>query len=536
MAAPVMKHCGRKVCKLFAAGLLAAVPTLSTSAQAQQPIASQWALSTSTVSVDPNTSRRQTIEMVVNTSREISADQDFETVRIQNPRVISALPLAGGKLQLSAISTGVTQVDLMGDDNSVHTIEIMVLGDVRELEAILRRTFPSANLGITPIQGGCIVTGYVSSDEHVQDAVLIAQQYFPAVINRISVTGVHTIQLETQIMEVSRTKLRALGVDWALANGDDVVASTVSGLLTASGASFAGTGNETFKATVIEDGTTFFAAVRALRQNSLVKVLASPTLVAVDGRPASFNAGGEIPIVVPAGLGQVGVQYREFGTRLDYVAKVRDNGRIWLEVRPYVSEIDPSRSVAIQGVSVPGLRSRFLETGVEMSAGHTLALGGLLQVRSETINIGIPGLSDMPWVGALFRTTREEQNEIELLITVTPNFAASMEPSEVPLDAPGLHTTSPIDKELFFRGYMETPIGECADTGTGLIEGYPVQSEVIQNRYGTNSDMAVPNPAAMSVGPNAPLLVRQPGTPQAPYTANSQTVPPVAIQGNGMIR
>jgi pilus assembly protein CpaC len=71
----------------------------------------------------------------------------------------------------------------------------------------------------------------------------------------------------------------------------------------------------------------------------------------------------------------VAIQFREFGTRLDYVAKVKGNGRIWLEVRPYVSEIDPSRAVSINGISVPGLRSRYLETGVELGAGQTLALG-----------------------------------------------------------------------------------------------------------------------------------------------------------------
>src|SRR5690606_869640 len=149
-------------------------------------------------------------------------------------------------------------------------------------------------------------------------------------------------------------------------------------------------------------------AIRALRRNNLVKVLASPTLTAIDGRPASFNAGGEFPVIVPAGLGQVGIQYREFGTRLDYVAKVQGNGRIALEVRPYVSEIDPSRSVLLDGYSVPGLRSRYLETAVELGAGQTLALAGLLQVKSETISSGLPVLSDMPYLGALFRSTHEQ--------------------------------------------------------------------------------------------------------------------------------
>ncbi len=196
----------------------------------------------------------------------------------------------------------------------------------------------------------------------------------------------------------------------------------------------------------------------------------------MDGRPASFNVGGEIPIVVPSGLGQVGIQYREYGTRVDYVAKIRGEGRVYLEVRPYVSEIDPTRSVTINGTSVPGLRSRYLETGVELQAGQTLALGGLLQMRTESLNSGLPFFADLPYIGTFFRTTRELQNEIELLITVTPNFAGPMDAHEVPPGGPGANTTAPTEKELYWKGYIEVPVGDysganCAPSGL-ITEGY----------------------------------------------------------------
>ncbi len=180
------------------------------------------------------------------------------------------------------------------------------------------------------------MSGIVTSDADVESVIQIAELYFPTVINRINVLGVHTIQLETQIMEVSRTKLRELGIDWGVINGNDAVTQSVSGLLNASSSAAAGlatSGGETFKVGVVQNSTTFLGVVRALRQNNLVKVLANPTITAVDGRPASFNAGGEIPIVVPAGLGQVAIQYREYGTRVDMVAKVKGDGVVWLEVR-----------------------------------------------------------------------------------------------------------------------------------------------------------------------------------------------------------
>ncbi len=536
--------------------------------RAQQPPASQWSITNSDVDVD-SSEQRQSVSMVINTSREITASENFTQVRVQNPSVLTAMPLAPNRLQISAAATGVTQVDLLGEDDSVHSIEVMVLGDVRELESILRQNFPDANLSVFPIQQGCIVNGIVTNPEHVDQVIQIAELYFPNVINKVTVSGVFTIQLETQIMEVSRTKLRELGVDWAFANGDDVIAQTVNGLINATGTAFSGTGQETFKVGVIENSTSFFTGIRALRRNNLVKVLAEPKLVAVDGRPASFNSGGEIPIVVPAGLGQVAVQFREFGTRLDYVAKVRGNGRIWVEVRPYISEVDPSRAVTISGVSVPGFRSRYLETGVEMGAGQTLALAGLLQVKNEVINTGLPVLADMPYLGVLFRSTKEEQNEVELLITVTPNFAGPLDPHEVPCAMPGLATQSPTDKELYMRGYMETPATGTPQVGQPMLLGppiegsdyegsvpsgsnyppsslqgpgaspntYPVQpssgtfgpggepipTPVANPQFTPGYQQPTPNPAAMSVGPNAPRLAnQQSGASQFQYDAPTQ--------------
>ena len=478
---------------------------------AQKDLTSQWTLTNSALTVDPN-SNRQSLEMVVNTSREIVAEQPFKRVRIQNPEVINAIPLEGGnRLQISALKTGVTQVNLLGADESVATVEVMVMGDVRELETILRRTFPQATLELTPISQGIIVNGYVSRAADVDTLTLIAQQYFPTVINRVTVTGVHTIQLHTQLMEVSRTKLRNLGVDWALVNGNDSIVSSVAGVLAGSGIGAAPSGNQTFEFSIVDGGTRFQTAIEALRRNNLIKVLASPTLTAVDGRPASFNVGGEIPILVPAGLNQVAIQYREFGTRLDYVAKVLGNGRIYLEVRPYISEIDPSRSVELSGISVPGLRSRFLETGVELNAGQTLALGGLLQVRTESINSGLPGLADVPYLGVFFRRVREEQNEVELLITVTPDYAGAMEPHQVPPVVPGVSTESPTDCEFYFKGYMEVPVtgnGKCAPgcgPNHGLIEQAGPMPATAMPGMSYNLPTRSQSPA-MSVGPHAPVL------------------------------
>ena len=405
------------------------------------------------------TKKSERLQMIVNTSQTVALNQVIDTVQVYNDAIIYAKPTSRSEILISAMATGVSQVDLKTRDNETFSVEIVVTGDARELKAILAEQFPSATLEVMPIQQAVVISGQVTADEHVEQVVRIAEQYYPNVINRVEVIGVHTIMLHTQVMEVSRTKLRELGVDWASSWNDDGIVSSVSGLIApgGTGTTITSAARETVRFGVITDNNSFFGFIRALKQNNMAKVLADPTVVAIDGRPASFNSGGEFPILVPAGMGQVGVEFREYGTRLDFVAKVRGDGRIWLEVRPTISEIDPGRSVTLGGVSVPGLRSRFVETAVELKAGETLALAGLLQMRTESETVGIPWISDVPYLGALFRRNREIQNEVELLIMVTPNFAGPMQPEEVPCGGPGYNSTSPLDKELYGRGYIEVP-------------------------------------------------------------------------------
>ncbi len=418
------------------------------------------------------TKNNEQIQMVVNSNHLLTLQDDIERASVHNDAVLTARPMARNELLVSAKATGVTQVDLYTPGKQVYSVQVVVVGDARELEAILRAEFPMAALQVRPIQNAVIISGQVTSDEHVEQAVAIAEQYYQTVINRIEVIGVHTVMLHTQIMEVSRTKLRQLGIDWAADLGNDSIQQAVAGTL--SPRSTAGTRtvtNDQFRFGIVDGGNGFFASIKALQDRNLVKVMADPTVVAIDGRPASFNSGGEFPILVPAGQGLVGVDFREFGTRLDFVAKVRGDGRIWLEIRPTISEIDSSRTVTIAGTSVPGLRSRFVETAVELRAGQTLALAGLLQTRTEAQSSGIPGLCDLPFLGALFRSNREVQNEVELLITVTPDFAAAMDPHEVPPGGPGYNSYSPSDKELYWRGYIETP-NPCPPNANG--DAFPV--------------------------------------------------------------
>lgn len=404
------------------------------------------------------------LEMTVNTSRVVEFQFDVPRMLVNNPELVRVIPISPKSIQLSAVRAGMTQLNVWDVDGNVTSIDLQILGDVQELDATLKTLFPEASIRLRPLNSSLYVSGFVPKAEMVNSIIRVAQDYFPQVINDMTVGGVHKVLLHVKVMEVSRTKLRAAGFDWAQisANGSFVTQS-VSQVLQAPGTLLGNTG-ATVRFGVIGDGGQFYGFLEALRQNDLAKLMAEPTLTTLSGRPASFNVGGEVPIPLQQSLGVTTVQYREFGTRIDFVPVVLGNGLVRLEVRPSVTEIDPSLRDPVTGV--PGFRSRYADTAVEMKTGQTLAIAGLIYERAEATNRGLPWLADMPWAGAAFRRVQERTNEVELLIFVTPEFCEALDPCEVPPCGPGELTTSPTDTELYFRGYIEVP-KNCADGNCG---------------------------------------------------------------------
>lgn len=428
--------------------------------------------STAQVSGQPQVIRNitqptQRLELTVNTSRILTLDKRVPKMVVNNPELVSVTPISANQVQIAAKKPGVTQINLWDEDDQVYTVDLMIYGDVRELELALKRLFPESSVKVVRLTNSLVLEGFVERPEAVSPIVRLAEDYAPKVVNNITVGGVQQILLKVKVMEVSRTKLRNLGVDWVATGGDSFVASSVSGLLSSvSGDNGIVANGGTFQA-FVGDGD-FFAIFDALQQNNIAKILADPTITAVSGRPAHFNVGGELPIIIPSGLGQTTIEYKSFGTQVDFVPIVLGNGNIRLEVRPRVSEIDDTRSVNVQNFTVPALKVREVDTGVELKAGQTLALAGLVQTRIEAQERGLPFVSDLPYIGAAFRSVREEVNEIELLIMVTPEFADGMDPHEVPQCGPGMESVSPSNCQLYWGGHLEVPnCGPCGPQACG---------------------------------------------------------------------
>jgi len=486
------------------------------------------------------------LEMLVKSSRILTLEERIPKFQVHNEDVIGATPVSQNQVQIFAKVPGTTQLNLWDTNNKLYTVDVTVLADAREVEGILAIQLPYAALKVMPVNTSAIVSGVVTSIDDVDRAIAIVEQYYPTVVNNIRVVGVQQVLLHTKIMEVSRTKLRDLGVDLSVLSNGNLFLNAPSDLLSVSGSSLDADGVFTLAQAAGGANARIFtgnfdALIKALRQDDLLKLLAEPTVVATHGRPSRFIVGGKVPYIVPAGNGSVSVNYEEYGTSVDFLPFVVGPGRIRLEVRPEVSEVDTARSIITSGTQVYAFTHRYVETAVEMQAGQTFAIAGLLQSRTESRRRATPFFGELPYIGAMFRRVEERRNDIELLVTVTPEIVGAMDPFETPSGGPGLNSDSPNDCELFGKGFLEVPNLKGGDCGVPCPSGTSAPQAYGPNGPPMNYGPAYygpPNNGPMMNGPmmNGPMMQRGTMMPQNPAYPPGAVVPgsnPVVV-GDGV--
>jgi pilus assembly protein CpaC len=399
------------------------------------------------------------LELTTNSSRILTMDKKIPRVQVNNPELVAVTPLSDKDVQISAKKAGVTQVNLWDEDGKIHTVDVMIYGDARELSNALQTQFPHSNIKVYRYSESLVLTGFIDRPDHVDPIMRLAEDYAPKVINNINVGGVQQILLKVKVMEINRTKLRRLDVDFAyVGENGGFLLNSVNGILSFDGIGDIRTSNaDTFAFGIVHNGDRFLGFLDALQENRVAKVLAEPNLIAVSGRPAQFNVGGEFPVLIPQSLGTTSIEYKPFGTQIDFLPIVLGNGNIRLEVRPRVSDLDFSVPVELNGDILPALKVRQVDTAVEMKAGQTFAIAGLVQEKTISSKSGLPYLSDLPVIGVPFRGTENNVEEIELLIMVTPEFVDPIDACEAPCEGPGYFTTNPTNRQLYCGGHVEVP-------------------------------------------------------------------------------
>jgi pilus assembly protein CpaC len=218
------------------------------------------------------------LELTTNSSRILTLDKPIPRVQVNNPELLAVTPLSATQVQISAKKAGVTQVNLWDEEGNIHTVDVMVYGDARELTAALQTQFPHSSIRVYRYSESLVLTGFVDRPDHVGPIMRLAEDYAPKVINNINVGGVQQILLKVKVLEVSRTKLRQLGVDWAFSrDAGDFALNSVSDILRFDEiGNFVTNNSDTFAFGIVDGNDSFFGFLEALQEHRVAKILAEP--------------------------------------------------------------------------------------------------------------------------------------------------------------------------------------------------------------------------------------------------------------------
>jgi pilus assembly protein CpaC len=405
---------------------------------------------------DPHKIKRLTIPQ--NKSTTLKLDRDFKDVLVGNENIADIVPLTNRSLYVLGKSIGTTRLVIFDANKELlGVVEVEVSYDVDELNKKLREIIPYSRVTASPINGKILLSGVAHDALAVQKAVGIAKQFAPeeAVTNSIGVDTSQQVLLEVRFVEVNRNAGRELGVNWgAISQNGNFRGATGGARLNAPALSppavlfpFAGgallSGSApfgTFLQRVLSGGLTADVIVEALEERGLARRLAEPNLVALSGDTASFLAGGEFPIPVAQDNDTITVEFKKFGVGLAFTPTVLARGMINLKVEPEVSEIDPTASVTINDIAIPGLTVRRASTTLELRDGQSFAMAGLLQFNNSKEQRQLPWIGKVPVLGALFRSASYQKKESDLVIIVTPRL---VKPA-----VPGEHLVTPLEKSI----------------------------------------------------------------------------------------
>lgn len=298
-----------------------------------------------------------------------------------------------------------------------------------------------------------VLEGAVSDLVTLERIAEVARIYDADFINLLAVVGDHQVQLEVVFAEVSRSRLRELGVNLWWDSGS-IISGAGLGISSLAAPGVA----ETFTLLgTLAAGFDLGASLEVLEQHNLSKVLARPTLVALSGQQAEFLAGGEVPIPVAQFGDRISIEFREYGVKLTFVPTVLANDVIDTRVFVEVSDIDTANTVRNTDITIPALISRKSSSHLRLQSGTTFAMAGMLDERITSSISKIPLLGDIPLIGALFRRVEHRRVETELVIFVTPRLVRPLTADEVP-PLPGHATDNdPGDFELFMLGLDHQP-------------------------------------------------------------------------------
>lgn len=407
------------------------------------------------------------VQLPLNKSRVIKVDRPVTDVLVGNPQVADVMALSDRSIYVLGKSLGSTNIVLYGPNRSlISLMDVTVTPDLPTLRQRLHELMPNERVEVRGANDAVVLSGTVSSGDLMKRAVAVAENFAPGkVTNMLGMAGGQQVMLAVRFAEVKRNLAKQLGLNTNIlvGKGNDQLA---------------------FRSGAVPNLTPFALAegllnwgnvsidllLDALEQKGIVKTLAEPNLIAMSGETASFLAGGEFPIPVGSnyenGRNVITIEFKQFGVKLAFTPTVLGNGTINLLVEPEVSAIDRTNAVVLQGTVVPGLTTRRAHTTVDLRHGESFAIAGLIQSNFIDGVNQMPGLGDIPVLGALLRSSSFQQQETELVIIVTPYLVRPALAGQLRL--PTDNFSPPQELDLFLKGRVEG-----ARPGTGPAAAAP---------------------------------------------------------------
>jgi pilus assembly protein CpaC len=385
------------------------------------------------------------LRVMVGKSILINTTERIKRVSVTDPNVADPIVVAPTQILVHGRSAGEVSLLIWDELERSRSFDLRVDVDVSAAAEEERRVFPDEQITVTPSRSAIVLSGHVSTEDVSKRAAMIAEAYSRNVVNVLTFgpVGAQEVLLQVKFAEVDRTAALQLGINYftpgtgnttgTLSTGQfgGSTISTSTSTVTSTSSSTTSTASNVppivnvtnpLNLFLFRTDLNFGATIEALQTKSLLQILAEPNLIAVNGKEASFLAGGQFPfpMVQPGqGFTAVTISFKDFGVKLSFTPVIMPNGNIHLKVAPEVSTLDFSNALTISGFTVPALSTRKAETEFELQDGQSFVIAGLLDNRLTDVVDKIPGLGDIPILGNLFKSKSLQKNKSELMVLCT---------------------------------------------------------------------------------------------------------------------
>ncbi len=357
----------------------------------------------------------------------------IKRISVTDSAVADAIPISPTQILIHGKSAGEVSLLIWDEAERSRSFDLRVDVDVTAATEEIQRVFPDERITVTPSRSAIVLSGHVGTEDTAKRAGMIAEAYSKNVVNVLTFgpVGAQEVLLEVKFAEVDRSALSQIGFNILSTGAGNTIGTISTGQFGSTQINQLPQSTTTPVNATLGDLLNMFlfrpdiklgVVIKALQQKNLLQILAEPNLIAMNGKEASFLAGGEFPfpVVQPsAGATSVSIQFKQFGVQLKFTPIITPAGNIHLKVAPEVSTLDFANGVTVSGVIIPALSSRRAETEFELQDGQSFVIAGLMDNRVTNIASKIPGLGDIPILGNFFRSKSYQKSNAELMVLCT---------------------------------------------------------------------------------------------------------------------